>query len=57
MGWFELIVGAIKEFFGSFKFLDKWFTKSPTEKVEDRVEEIDELEEEFRKNGGRHGKK
>lgn len=51
------IFGAIKEFFGSFKFLDKWFTKSPQEKIDDAKDDIDDLERDFKEHGGRLGKK
>jgi hypothetical protein len=45
------IFGAIKEFFGSFKYFDKWFTKTPTEKVQKELDKIDDQEEEFKKTG------
>lgn len=51
MGTFELILAAIKEFFGSFKFFDKWFTKTTTEKVDKAKEKLDKEEEEFKETG------
>lgn len=45
------VFGAIKEFFGSFKFFDKWFTNTPTEKVDAAKKKLDEEERKFRETG------
>lgn len=45
------VFGAIKEFFASFKWLNKWFTSTPTEKVDKAKAKIDEEEQEFKEDG------
>jgi hypothetical protein len=54
MGIVEAIAaffGAIKAIFSGLPFFDKWFTKTPTEKLDDVKEDLDKEEEEFKKDG------
>lgn len=53
----EKVFGFLQNFFAGLPYFDKWFTKSPEEKVKKVEEGVDDLQDEFIKNGGRNEKK
>lgn len=48
---FTILLGAVKAFFEAIPFFSRWFTKTPTQKVEERQATTAEEIEKAKKTG------
>jgi hypothetical protein len=51
MAWLEAALAIVVGFFKSIPIFDRWFTKSPTEKIIDRQEDNKKKAEQRKKTG------
>ena len=51
MGWVQGIAAAIMAILKALPILDRWFTKTPTEKIESELEKLRRELEESKKSG------
>ena len=51
MGYLESILALLVGFFKSIPYFDRWFTKTPTEKVDEIKKDLQEEQNEFKESG------